>query len=150
MSSDFKASQLNTDEIRLRQYRTQMENRHEYAVKEMRDRQDHEIGKMFETFQDQKQSLENAYSVQISKEAENLEEKLQNVRVEQEARISTEKQAYERELQNMKLSQQKQIEDYRKQGEVQLEKLKRELQATSDQIHIQAKKTARREKETLG
>lgn len=151
MSSSVKSSAAATqaDEIRMRTYRLQLQGRQEAEVKEIRERHVDEVQRLMDTHRNQLESLHRAYDVQISEEAERLEEQLHRTRLTNEERVNLEKKQGEDELSKLKLANQQRLDAVRKNGDLQIEKLRKELQATTEAIHHQAKKSARRERGSL-
>ncbi len=132
-----------TDEIRMRNHRALLEQRHENEVRQVQDKQSDELQHLIEEHAYRSEKLRQDYEVQISREAEKLEERLDKVREDGDARIAQEKSAKELELSRMKSSYQQKLEEYRKHSEEQLAKLRKDLQQSSQTLYEQARASER-------
>lgn len=149
--TDFRAAaQLHTEEVRMRNYENQLKNRHEENVRDLRDRHEDDVGRMLGHYAEQKEGLVAAYEVKISEEAERLEDQLSQMRIKHDERVQAEKQNQDVELQNIKTAHQKRVEEYKKNNEIVVDKMRRQLQAQSDHLHAQARKTEKKEKGGTG
>ena len=143
MPSD--VSSLNMDEMRLRNAKTQMQNRHDLEMREIEEKNASETNRLIENHAGQLETLRSAYDVQISEEAEGLAQRLHDVRLIAENKLSSEKKMADEEVTKIKTANQKKIEDYKRTGESKLETLRKELQANAEAVHDMARKGARRE-----
>lgn len=137
---------MSSEEIRLRNYRNQLEQRHEIAVRDILAHNADEIQKLTDNHTEQLNNLRHAYEVQISEEAEALEEKVHEIRLGNQGRVEMEKKTGDQEVEKMKSANKTKIEEYKKNADLQMETLHKQLQASSDALHEQSKKTAKREK----
>ena len=144
MSSEIKSS--TTDELRMKNHRTQLENRNELELRSLRDRHSDDVQRMMEAQAFQRDNIKQAYEVQISQEAENLEQKLHETRMENEKRVDDEKRVADQEVTKIKTMNQQQIQEYKKNSEAQIEALKKQYMATAEALHNKAKQ-ARRDQE---
>ena len=143
MPSD--VSSLNTDEMRLRNVKTQMQNRHDLEMREIEEKNATETNRLIENHASQLETLRSAYDVQISEEAEGLAQHLHDIRLANENKLGTEKKSADDEVIKVKTANQKKIEDYKRTGESKLETLRKELQANAEAVHDMARKGSRRE-----
>lgn len=151
MSSDLSAIRDSTaNEMRMKNYREQLQRRFDSDIHEMEASHQDDVVRILDHNIQQLDTLRNAYEVRISEEAEALEEKLHQVHSKAEARVDAEKRAGDEELARVKLTSQKRIEEYKKRSDEQVETLQKQLQASTSQLHEQAKKSARKEKESSG
>lgn len=142
---EIKAS--TTDQLRLQNYRTQIQNKNQADLRAMEDRHSDEIERKLEAQARQKETLQEAYNVEISREAESLEERLQQIRLTNERLVAEEKRSGEMELDKLRKSNQQRIQEYKKNSEAQMEALRKELQASTDYVRNQARKSAKRNTE---
>ena len=147
MPPEIRGSSQTSDELRLKNYRAVLERKNEIEVQDLNARHTDEMERISENQALQLESLRNAYDVKISSEAEILEDRLHQIRMTNEERIASEKRAGQDELNHIKSSHQARVEEYRKNSEAQIDELHRQLQNTSEVLHEQAKKTAKRERE---
>jgi hypothetical protein len=139
-----------SDEVRMRNYRAQIEKKNEIEVRDISERHLEELQRMNDAHALRVASLRQAYDVQLSEEAESLLKKLEEIHTSNEERVGLEKRTAEEELMRTRNNNQKKLDDLRKKGELQLESLQNQFKASTDAMHEQAKKTARRERENLG
>jgi hypothetical protein len=144
--SRFKNS--NNEEARMRNYRDQLLKRFELEIRDMEMRHQDEVVQMANSQAQTIENLRHAYDVRISEEGEALEEKLRQVKINSDERIEAEKRAGEAEFGKIRMGQQKRIEEYKKNADEQMAALQKRYQASTAQLHEQAKKTTRKEKET--
>src|SRR5437773_1724517 len=99
MGSDYSTSlkSSTTEELRLRNYKDQLQQKNELELREMQARHDEELQRRIENHTAQTDELRRDYDVQISDEAEQLEERLHQTRMSNEERISTEKKSADAE-----------------------------------------------------
>lgn len=135
------------DDLRMQNYRNNMERKLESEVSELQSRHDQDIERLLENHAFQMEQLRNAYNVEISKEAEVLEERLHQVRTHGDVQVRAEKMAHEKELSQQKNAHQKQLDQYKKNSEAQIVEMRKQLQATTENLHAQAKKSLKKEKE---
>jgi len=146
-STDFRvAANIHTEDVRLKNYENQMKNRHEESVRDLRESHESEITRMLSHYANQKHQMDSDYEVKISEEAERLENVLNNHKIQHEERIQAEKNSEEIELQNLKTAHQKRVEEYKQNNELVVDRMRRQLQATSEHLHAQARKTEKKEK----
>src|SRR5438105_2839235 len=87
-----------TEDLRLRNYRTELNRRNEAEIREMDARHGENVAKLQESELAQLEQLKHAYEIQFSQEAEALEEKLRDLRAENDKRVDGEKKQGENEL----------------------------------------------------
>ncbi len=145
MPSDIKGA--SAEELRLKNYRLQLQNRHELELRDIRDRQEDEVLRLHDNFNHQTETLRGAYDVQISAEAEQLEDRLQQLRISQAERVSTEKKVGDEEVAKLKAASSQQIHELRKNGEAQLTALRKQYQDAADALHKKVRKSAKRDQE---
>lgn len=131
----------------LKNHLQQTKMRAEAELKDIRDQHDQDIARMVDRFEQQKGGLQHAYDVHISKEAEILEDKLNEIRIKASERVDGEQKAHETEMTNLKKSHQARVEEYRRNSDHQLDKMRKELQSATDNLHQQAKRVSKRDKE---
>ena len=148
MSTDIKST--STDEIRMKNYRAQVQNRNEMDMRELQEQHASEIQRSSENHNLQSENLRSAFDVQISEEGERLQDKLDQIRMQNEERVKLEQKAGEEELTHTKTANQKKIEEYKKNSAAQLDALRKQFQATAENLHEQAKRTTKRDKELNG
>jgi hypothetical protein len=145
VSSQTKASTV--DEVRLKNYRTSLQQRNDMEVRELQSKHDDEVQRVIENQTAQINELRQAYDVQISREAEALEESLHRIRMGNEDRIESEKQAAETEVNKIKTANEQRLSEYKKNSEAQMDALRKQLQASADQLHERARKAAKKERQ---
>lgn len=145
MPSDIKGA--SAEELRLRNYRQQLQNRHELELRDMRDRQGDEVLRLHDNFNHQTETLREAYDVQISEEAEQLEDRLQQLRTSHAERVSSEKKAGDEEVSQLRAGNRQQVDETRKNGEAQIAALRKQYQDAADVLHKKARKSAKRDQE---
>ncbi len=133
-----------SDEIRLRNLRAQMQNRHDLQMREMEEKNQSSVQRLVENHTTQTEQLRNAFDVTISREAEALEQRLHEVRLHNDERIETEKQTGDQQLFKVKQANQQRIAEYKKNSEAQIESLRKQLQASAETLREQAKKQEQR------
>ena len=143
MPSD--VSSLNMDEMRMRNAKTQLQNRHELEMHEIEEKNASETNRLLENHANQFETLRTAYDVQISEEAEGLAQRLHDIRLSNENKLNTEKRTTDEEVTKIKTANQKKIEDYKRTGESKMETLRKELQANAEAVHEMARRGARRD-----
>ncbi len=145
ISSGYKTS--SSDELRLKNYRNMIEQKHEIELRDMEARNAEETQKVTDHHREQLSQLRGAYDVQISEEAEALEARLHDLRLNNLERVGTEKRAAEIEIDKIKANSHAQIDETKKNADIQIEALHKQLQTSTEVLHDQARKTARRERE---
>jgi hypothetical protein len=138
MSTELKNS--TTEELRLRNSLAQMQQRYDFEVRDKERTHADDVQRLVDNETKQLDDLRKDYEVKISQEAESLEQKLHEIRLNHDEQIATEQRAGEKELEKVKLSNQKKIEEYKKNGDAQIEALRKQLQASAETLHAQAKK----------
>jgi hypothetical protein len=138
---------LATEELRLQNYKTQLQNRNEAEVRDIQAKHADEVQHMLLQEGEQIQEVKRAYEVQISQEAEELEDRLHNFRLSAEEKIENEKRTGEDELHKVQADYKHRIDEYRRSSEAQLETLRRNLLTASEDMHEKAKRSARSERE---
>lgn len=133
---------LASDEFKLRSYRDQLEVRHEQALKDQEMKHAEEITELLTFQKNQKDQLEKDFDVQISSEAEQLQNQLYTIRNRNQASLEEEQQKGEIELNKAKTINQQRVEEYRKNSEAQLDALRKQLQASTEELHEKARRTA--------
>ena len=149
MPSDISAKTASADEIRLRNYRTQLERRNEMELADIDARHQDDVRKVMASQSLQMQELQGAYDVKISQEAEILEQRLHEIRQNNKERVETEQQAADDQLTKLKQAHEKQVIEYKKNTEEEMEQLRRQLQASTEALHNQAKKMSKRDREIV-
>jgi len=91
MDTSYSAKSSSTEELRLKNYKSQVEARHEIDMRELEQKNAEDVQRLQENYVQQEAQLRNAYEVQISTEAEALDEKLQQTRFGNEERVGAEK-----------------------------------------------------------
>lgn len=142
MPSDVKAT--TADELRLRNYRTQLQRQHDLEVRELERKNADELQRLTEHSTTQLETLRQAYDVRISEEAESLEERLHQVRLNARERIAVEKEQAEEELRKTRTSHQQRLAEYKKNAEAQIDALRKQHQASAEAIHERSVKSAKR------
>jgi len=145
MSSEIKNS--STDEIRMKNHRTLVQNRNELELRDLSARHSDEVQQLVETQTSQLDNMRHAYDVQISQEGEVLGEKLADIRLGADERTQDEKKIHEQELTKIQRAHQSRVEEYRKNAEAQIQTIRREHQKNAEALHAQSIKSARRERE---
>ena len=84
-SSNMKA--MSADEMRMRNYRAQVEARHEAEMREIELHNTDDVVKAQTADHEQMEQIKGAYDVEISKEAESLEGHLHDIREQNQERI---------------------------------------------------------------
>ncbi len=135
---------VQTEDLRLKNVRTQMKNRHESELRDIEARNGTETQRLIENHAAQLGELKNAYDVQISQEAEHLEDRLSQVRAGNADRVAMEKHAGDQEVEKVQKANQDKIEEYRKNGEAKLQNVRKDLQLQAEVLHNQEKEEARR------
>ncbi len=145
MGTEIKAS--TTDELRLRNYRSQLERRNDAEVRTLERKHADDMQRLMERGADQVKQLHDAYQVQISQEAGNMEDHLSQLRIESQKRLEEEKQRADAELQKLKTADRKKIEEFKRNSAARIDSLRKELQANEASLHEQARKNAKKERE---
>ncbi|MBC7385539.1 MAG: hypothetical protein H7301_05155 [Cryobacterium sp.] len=135
---------VQADELRLKNVRTQIQNRHNSELREIQAQNGSETQRLVENQQEQLSNLKGAYEVQFSKEAENLGAHLQEVRTKNEERVIAEKKSGDQEVAKIQKANQEKIESYRKNGEAKLESARKDIQVQSDALHQREIQEARK------
>lgn len=138
-----EVASVQAEDIRLKNMRTQIENRNRNEVKELQDRLAMETERTITSHTATIQNLRGAYDVQISEEAENLENRLNAVRAANEERVEAEKKAGEAEVAKVKTMTQARVEEYKKIEDEKIAKIKKEVAAQSENLHEKEKRIAR-------
>ena len=147
MASIYRTS--NADEIRMRNYRQQLERQNEIDIKDIDAKHVEQMQHLAEDHQIKSQSLKNGFDVRISEEAEALDDELQRVRRSNEERIITEKQAGDDELGRIRTANTDRLNEFKKNSEFQLEKLRRDLQMSAEAMKKQARPGGKKGKEGI-
>jgi hypothetical protein len=134
-----------TEEIRIRNYMTQLKQHEEIEVQDLEGKHQLELERLGDGSTHQIEELRKAYDVQISREAEGLEERLHQVRLSNEERVGAEKREGDAEVAKAHTQTQQRIAEYKKIGDAQLDALKKQFQASTETIHDRARKQARKE-----
>jgi hypothetical protein len=145
MASPGMVRNLTSEELRMKNYQTQLERKNDAEVRDLQSRHAEDVRKELEAEENQLTEMRRAFEVQISKEAESLADRLEQVRGENERTVTDEKLNHQREMTRLKESHKAQLDEYRKQAEDSIERTRKESQATSETIRKQARKTERRE-----
>lgn len=130
---------VQAEDIRLKNLRSQLENRNRSEIKEIQDRHEHDLYRLTTGEAETLENLKSAYDVQISKEAENLEARLAEVRQNNEERVLAEKKQGDAEVEKIKFQTQQKIDEYKKIGETQLERQRKEYASESSNLHEREK-----------
>jgi hypothetical protein len=136
---------LQVEDLKLKNLRSQTQTRHRSELREIEERNQSELARTMESFEEANSKLKEAYEVQISQEGAQLEERLANVRERNEARINSEKNQGDQEVAKIKTANQERISEYQKAGDAQIEKLKQRLQAQTEALHEKEKQEARKQ-----
>jgi hypothetical protein len=150
MSNVSASRAISADEMRMTNYRNLLEQKNDLQIKDIEDRHTQDVERITVSEADQMQNLRQAYNVKFSEEAEALEDKLAEVRNGNLERVAAEKRVGDAEVNKLKDANQQRIEEYKKISEMQIEQLHKNFKTTSDALHEQAKKTAKREREFAG
>lgn len=143
--SSFSSAQ--TEELRMKNYKTQLEKKNEIDLRDLQSRHADDVIRLSSTQTQQLEDLQNAYDIKISAEAEVLEEKLNQIRVSNEERVNQEKRLADQEIQKVKNNHQSELNHLKKKSEIQITDLHKQYQKTSAILHEQSKQTSKRERE---
>jgi hypothetical protein len=137
---------IQVEELRLKNLRTQMNNRHNNEVREIQNRQDSETQRLVENHAQSLETLKDAYAVQISKEAESLETRLMETRSNNEARVAAEKRAGDDEVRKLQAANEEKLGEYKKNGAARMEAARKDLQVQAEALHQREIAEARKAK----
>ena len=136
-----------SDELRMQNYRSQLEKRNDMALEDLRVRYSEDTRTLSEDHVDRMTQLKKAYDLKISEEAEYLEDQLNSIRASARTRSEEEKRAGEEEINRLKSAHTARVEEYRRNSEEQLDKMRKEAKLQTEHLHEQTRKTAKKEKE---
>jgi hypothetical protein len=123
------------DEMRLRQYRDQVERRHDQAVETM-----------IRGHKEQIHALSTQQNVQLTKERDAVEFSLYEAQKKGKERIKEEESRGEVALEKVRLAEQKRIEAYKNNSNQQLEKIRQETESNIQSIKDQERKQLKKER----
>jgi hypothetical protein len=143
-------SGVSSDELRMRNYRAQLQAQDDLEVRELQNRHNDEIQRLTEQNKAQTDQMRHDYEVRISQEGEALDERLQKVRLENDQQVAAENQKGQEELNQARTSNQQRVDEYKKNSDAKIEQMRKQYQLAAENLHDKAKKNERREREVSG
>lgn len=132
-----------TDEIRLQNYRAQVERQHDAALQQLDTKYREQIGDLIQRREDEIDQIRRAYDVRISEEAEQLEAKLHSAREIAMERVAQEQKSGDKEVERIRTIQNKRVEEYKKNAYARADDVHRELEQHLKNLDTQAKRSER-------
>lgn len=133
-----------SDELKMAQYRAQLERDNEAAIRDIKSKSAEEIQRTIDEKELMLGSMRNAYDLRISREAEVLEEELRKMRETQMERIETERKNAELEVEKIRMNNEQKIAHYKKNSESQIEEVRKEVERSTANLNDKYKKEAAR------
>jgi hypothetical protein len=140
MASSTNGPGNNVDEIRYRNYLTQLERDQDAQVKEKQDAHRDHLANIITTSTDQSQTLRKDYDVKISDEAEMLEHKLSLIRDRNDILSKQERENGEREADKVHNQYSQKIDQQKQVGDEQIARLQGYYKKASEELHLQFEK----------
>ena len=125
---------LRTETLRLEQAKIQLEQRKERELRELREKQKLEMGRVVDHQVSVKTDLEKAFEITISNSRDDHDRRLNELRSSQTKQMEDAKVQGEEEVEKVRSRYQEQIARYRQNSEKQLDEMRKQTQNTGNSI----------------
>ncbi len=137
MASSTSGAGNNVDEIRYRNYLTQMEREHDATIKDKEDDHKSQLQNVISQKEEQKAQIKKDYEVKISDEAEALEKRLNLIRERNQILSTQERELGEREADKVHHQYAQRIDQEKRTGDEQINRLQEYYKKASEDLHKQ-------------